>query len=63
MKTAIITTVKKGKHKGEFKFTLKAANGEAVAQSYPESYTALHNCIKTLKHCFPDYKIVDKSIG
>lgn len=57
---ALITTVKKGKHKGEYKFQLIAKNGEPVAQSWPESYTSLQMCKKTLKNCFPEYVIVQK---
>lgn len=53
--TAKITTVKKGRHKGEFKFTLYAVNGEPVAQSYPETYKTLQSCKKTLASCFPAF--------
>ena len=56
---AYIKKVKKGKRIGEFKFTLAAANGETIAQSYPETYTQKHNCIKTLKTHFPQFEIVD----
>jgi len=52
---AKITTVKTGRHKGEFKFTLYADNGEPVAQSYPETYKTLQSCRKTLKNCFPAF--------
>lgn len=54
---AIISTIKRGKHAGEFKFTLYGKNGEPVAQSYPESYTTKQNCKKTLKNCFPGFTI------
>lgn len=63
MKKAIITTVKRGKHQGEFKFKLVAANGETIAQSYPESYTQKHNAIKVLKKNFPDFEIQDQTTG
>lgn len=62
MKTAEITTVKRGKLKGQFKFTLFAKNGEAVAQSYPETYTAKHNCVQTLMKHFAEFKIIDKTV-
>jgi uncharacterized protein YegP (UPF0339 family) len=61
MKKAIIKRVAKGKHKGEFIFILKAANGETVGHSHPESYTEKHSASDTLKSCFPDFEIVDKS--
>lgn len=59
-KKAVVTTVRSGKHKGQFKFTLFAGNGEAVAQSYPETYTSRQMCEKTLKRDFPDFQIVPK---
>jgi uncharacterized protein YegP (UPF0339 family) len=62
MKTAKITTVKRGKHAGEFKFNLYGANGEPVAQSWPESYTKKQKCIQTLKNLFPDWTITDLTI-
>lgn len=61
MKTAIIKTVSKGKHKGQFRFVLKAANGEVVATSGTESYTQKHSCIETLATHFKDFAIVEKN--
>jgi len=54
---AVITTIKRGKKVGEFKFQLFGKNGEPVAQSYPESYTTLQKCKQTLKNCFPGFEI------
>ncbi|MES2287441.1 MAG: YegP family protein [Bacteroidota bacterium] len=54
---ALITTIQRGKHKGQFKFILIAKNGETIAQSYPESYTTLQKCKQTLKRCFPAFEI------
>ena len=54
---ALIKTVKKGKHVGEYKFTLYGKNGEPVGQSYPETYTTIANCKKTLRNCFPAFEI------
>ena len=62
MKKAKITTVKKGPRMGQFKFQLIAANGEPIAQSYPESYTQKHNAIEVLEKNFPDFVIEDTTI-
>ncbi len=55
----IIKTVSKGPKKGEFRFLLKAANGEVIAhgETYisKQSVTELHS-----KH-FSDFEIVDKT--
>lgn len=61
MKKAIINKVTKGKHAGQYRFTLKGANGETVAVSHPETYTQKHSCIETLNSCFPDFKIEDET--
>ncbi len=58
-KRAVIKTVTRGKHVGEFKFTLYAENGEAIAQSYPESYTQKHSLLETLQSNFPDFPVDD----
>ena len=58
MKKAIIKKVTKGKRKGEYRFILKAENGEIVATSGTESYTQKHSCIETIKSCFPNFEIV-----
>lgn len=60
MNKAIITTISKGKRKGEFRFTLHSSNGEIIATG--ESYTQKHNCITILKEDFPNFKIVDTTI-
>ena len=57
-KIALITKVSRGKRKGEFRFKLKAGNGETIATSHTETYTALHNCEHTLKEHFPAFDIV-----
>lgn len=59
MKKALIKRVSKGKRKGEFRFILVAANGEPIAQSFPESYTQKHNCISVLEKHFPEFTIED----
>lgn len=59
MNKAIITTVSKGKRKGEFRFTLHSSNGEILATG--ESYTQKHNCTDRLKEHFPGFKIVDET--
>ena len=61
MKKAFIKTVSKGKQKGQFRFVLKASNGETIAVSSPESYTQKHSAIETLTANFPDFQIVDKT--
>lgn len=62
MKKAIITMVTKGKNRGQFRFTLKGANGETVAVSHPETYTRKSKCKQTLLKCFPDFIIIDQTI-
>lgn len=57
---AIIKQVKKGKKKGEFRFTLLAGNGEVIAVS--ETYTQKHNVIGLLTVHFPSFKIEDKTV-
>lgn len=59
MNKAIITTISKGKRKGEFRFTLHSSNGEILATG--ESYTQKHNCTDILKEHFPGFKIVDET--
>lgn len=57
--TAIVKKVSKGKLKGQFRFVLKAKNGEIIATSGTESYTQKHNCISVLKEHFPNFKIIE----
>lgn len=59
MKKALIKRIAKGKKKGEFRFVLKAENGETVAVSGTETYTQKHSCIETLNSCFPLFHIID----
>lgn len=59
-KQAVITKVKTGKLKGEYRFMLKSRNGKIVAQSYPETYKKKADCVKTLRECFADFEIVVK---
>jgi uncharacterized protein YegP (UPF0339 family) len=61
MKKALIKKVSKGKLKGQYRFVLKAENGETVAVSSPESYTQKHSALETLEANFPDFKIIDKT--
>ena len=58
MKTATIKRITHGKLKGQFRFILKAENGEIIATS--ESYTQKHSCKETLESNFPNFKILDK---
>jgi len=60
---AIIDRVKSGKQKGQFKFVLKALNGEVIARSHPESYTRLQSAVDTLENNFRDYVIYEKLPG
>jgi uncharacterized protein YegP (UPF0339 family) len=60
MKKAIIKKVTHGKLKGQFRFILKAENGEIVATS--ETYTQKHSCIETIESNFPNFIIEDKTI-
>lgn len=55
---AYILKVTKGKNAGQFRFVLKASNGEIVAVSHPETYTSKKMAEKTIKNCFPNFKIV-----
>jgi hypothetical protein len=59
MKKMIIKTVSKGPRKGQFRFLLKGANGEVIAQG--ETYTVKHNIVSLHKDHFPDFELVDKS--
>lgn len=61
MKTAIIKQVSKGKQKGQFRFVLKAENGQVVATSGSENYTQKHNLISTLESNFKEFTIIDKT--
>lgn len=61
-KKAHIQKVTKGKNAGQYKFILKARNGEVIAVSHPETYRMKIKCKQTLRRCFPDFEIVDKSI-
>lgn len=61
VKKAIISAVKTGKLKGQFRFTLTGKNGKVIGQSYPETYTQKQNCISTLKANLPDFKIMDET--
>lgn len=54
---AIIKTVTRGKLKGQFRFILKAKNGEIIATS--ETYTQKHNVKDLLAKHFPNFEIVD----
>jgi hypothetical protein len=51
--------VKTGKRKGEFRFVLKASNGEVIATSGTESYTQKHNLIEILTKHFINFAIED----
>lgn len=62
MGVAIIKTVRRGKRKGQFRFVLKAANGEIIASSGSESYTQKHNCVDVLNKYFPEFDIVDLTL-
>lgn len=57
MKAEIIK-ITRGKNKGQFRFILKAKNGEIVAHSHPETYTSIQMCKKTLKKYFPNFEII-----
>ena len=59
---AIISVVKTGKLKGQFRFKLIGTNGKTIAQSYPETYTQKHNCVSLLQSNFPMFKIVDTTL-
>ncbi len=61
MKRAIIKKVSKGRNKGQFRFVLKASNGEIVAQSHPETYERLQSCLDTLNNNFPDFDIIKQN--
>lgn len=56
---AIIKIVSHGKLKGQFRFVLKAVNGETIAVS--ETYTQKHNVLDVLTNYFPNFEIVDKT--
>jgi hypothetical protein len=58
MKKAVITLVTRGKLAGQFRFVLKAKNGEIVASSYPETYKSKKMAEKTLKAHFAEFQIV-----
>lgn len=60
-KRAIIDKVKSGKAKGQFKFVLKALNGEVIAKSHPESYKRIQGAIKTIENHFKDFVIYEKT--
>jgi uncharacterized protein YegP (UPF0339 family) len=60
-KRAIIDKVKSGREKGQYKFILRAKNGESVAKSHPEAYTQLHSAVDTLKEHFKDFVIYEKT--
>ena len=62
MGTAIIKTVRKGKRKGQFRFVLKAPNGEVIASSGSESYTQKHNCYEVLAKYFTKFAILDLTL-
>ena len=59
MAIVIIKKIRAGKRKGQFRFILKADNGENLSPN--ESYTRLHNVKKTLSRYFPDFKIIDET--
>lgn len=61
-KTVEILKVEKGNLEGQFRFVLKAGNGEIIAQSWSESYTRKASLKKTLKRHFSDFEIIDKTI-
>jgi hypothetical protein len=56
---AIIKPVTKGKRKGQFRFVLKADNGENLSPQ--ETYTQKHNVISVLEKYFPNFTIVDQT--
>ncbi|RYE53994.1 MAG: DUF1508 domain-containing protein [Sphingobacteriales bacterium] len=60
MQQAIIKKILQGKMVGQFRFNLKAENGEVIATS--ENYKAKQSVIKTLKKYFPAFEIVDTTI-
>lgn len=62
MKKAIIKQVSRGARKGEYRFVLKAANGETIATSGTESYTQKHNCLQVVLDHFPDFAIEDTTL-
>ena len=53
---AIIIRVTKGKNKGQFRFKLVGFNGEAIAQSHPETYKNLVDCEATLDKYFSSFQ-------
>ncbi len=57
MKKAIINKVRSGKSKGQFRFTLWAANGQVIATCGTERYQNLQDCIDTVEHNFPDFEV------
>jgi len=59
---AIIKRVNKGRNKGQFRFVLIGDNGEMVADSHPETYTAKAMCKKTLTKYFASFRIVDETL-
>lgn len=55
---AVITKVKKGREKGQFRFTLFGDNGESVGNSGKENYHNLNDIVATLTKYFPSFTIV-----
>jgi len=56
---AIIKVVTRGKNKGQFRFILKADNGENLSPQ--ETYTQKHNVKKILEKYFPNFTVVDNT--
>lgn len=57
---AVIKKVTHGKRKGQFRFVLKATNGEIIATS--ETYTQKHNVIEVLNSYFCEFEILDTTV-
>ena len=59
---ALIKKVTKGRFKGQFRFVLKASNGEVIATSATEFYTQKHNVREVLEKYFPNFEIIDLTL-
>lgn len=58
MRKVIITTVKSGKYKGQFRYKFIADNGEPLSEK--ETYHNLQDCTDVLKKYFPGFKVEKK---
>ncbi len=57
MRHAIITKIKSGKFKGQFKIKLVADNGRPLGR---EIYTQKHNAVEVIEEYFPSFDIMDE---